>query len=114
VRIYRILQCRTIRGGIAMWSSSAAPRRTRPSPRGPKKFGLSYAAAGFKVDGEVHASEREALMYAARNPLDASHMAITFAGNDASGQGTAFGHAKRGKASGQMISDSEGFEPRRK
>jgi hypothetical protein len=48
-----------------------------------EKLGLSYSGAGFQIDGEVHASEREALVYAAANPLDASHMVITVAGNDA-------------------------------
>jgi hypothetical protein len=48
-----------------------------------EKLGLSYQGAGFKIDGDVHASEREALVYAAKNPLDASHMVITVAGNDA-------------------------------
>jgi hypothetical protein len=46
-------------------------------------IGLSYVGAGFKIDGEVHASEREALVYAAKNPLDASHMILVVAGNDA-------------------------------
>ncbi|MFY9852429.1 MAG: C45 family autoproteolytic acyltransferase/hydrolase [Terracidiphilus sp.] len=46
------------------------------------KLGFSYQGASFKVDGEVHASEREALVYASKNPLDASHMVITVAGND--------------------------------
>jgi hypothetical protein len=48
-----------------------------------EKLGLSYQGVGFKIDGDVHASEREALVYAAKNPLDASHMVITVAGNDA-------------------------------
>ena len=48
-----------------------------------EKLGLSYQGASFKIDGEVHASEREALVYAAKNPLDASHMVLTVAGNDA-------------------------------
>ncbi len=48
-----------------------------------EKLGLIYDGAGFKIDGEVHASEREALVYAAKNPLDASHMVLTVAGNDA-------------------------------
>ena len=48
-----------------------------------EKLGLSYQGAGFKIDGDVHASEREALVYAAKNPLDAAHMVITVAGNDA-------------------------------
>ena len=47
------------------------------------KLGVSYHGASFSIDGEVHASEREALVYAAKNPLDASHMVMTVAGNDA-------------------------------
>ena len=47
------------------------------------KLGLVYQGASFKIDGDVHASEREALVYAASNPLDRSHMVLTVAGNDA-------------------------------
>ncbi len=48
-----------------------------------EKLGLSSEGASFKIDGTVHASEREALVYASKNPLDASHMVLTVAGNDA-------------------------------
>jgi hypothetical protein len=48
-----------------------------------EKLGLDYQGAAFKIDGEWHASEREALLLAARNPLDASHMVLVVAGNDA-------------------------------
>jgi hypothetical protein len=48
-----------------------------------EKLGLAYDGAAFKIDGEVHASEREALVVAAKNPLDNSHMILTVAGNDA-------------------------------
>jgi Phospholipase B len=44
---------------------------------------LDYSGAEFKIDGEVHASEREALILAAENPLDAAYMVLTVAGNDA-------------------------------
>jgi hypothetical protein len=47
------------------------------------KLGVAFDGASFKLDGDVHASEREALVYAARNPLDASHMVLVAAGNDA-------------------------------
>ena len=47
------------------------------------RLGLTSRGASFRIDGETHASEREALVYAASNPLDASHMALTVAGNDA-------------------------------
>jgi hypothetical protein len=39
--------------------------------------------AAFKINGEAHASEREALILAAGNPLDAAHMGLVVAGNDA-------------------------------
>ncbi len=48
-----------------------------------ERLGLLYHGASFKINGDVHASEREALVYAASNPLDASHMVLTAAGNDA-------------------------------
>jgi hypothetical protein len=48
-----------------------------------EKLGLSYHGAGFRIDGDMHASEREALVYAGMNPLDSSHMVLTVAGNDA-------------------------------
>ncbi|HYW47633.1 MAG TPA: C45 family autoproteolytic acyltransferase/hydrolase, partial [Bryobacteraceae bacterium] len=47
------------------------------------KLGLVSEGGGFQIDGATHASEREALVFAARNPLDASHMVLTVAGNDA-------------------------------
>ena len=47
------------------------------------KLGLDYEGAAFKIDGKVHASEREALILAGRNPLDAAHMVLVVAGNDA-------------------------------
>jgi hypothetical protein len=47
------------------------------------KIGLKYDGAAFTVDGETHASEREALLWAAKNPLDSSHMVLVVAGNDA-------------------------------
>jgi hypothetical protein len=48
-----------------------------------EKLGLDYAGAAFKIDGKVHASEREGLILAAKNPLDATHMVLVVAGNDA-------------------------------
>jgi hypothetical protein len=48
-----------------------------------EKLGLSYQGAAFQMDGDMHASEREALVFAAKNPLDAAHMVMTVAGNDA-------------------------------
>jgi len=47
------------------------------------KLGLDYEGAAFKIDGKVHASEREALIIAAENPLDPTRMVLVVAGNDA-------------------------------
>jgi hypothetical protein len=47
------------------------------------RIGLDYSAAAFKIEGAVHAGEREALSLAAANPLDPSHMVLVLAGNDA-------------------------------
>ena len=47
------------------------------------KLGLDFEGAAFKIDGKVHASEREALILAAENPLDHAHMVLVVAGNDA-------------------------------
>jgi len=47
------------------------------------KIGLEYSGATFRVKGEVHASEREALVLAAENPVDSKHMVLVVAGNDA-------------------------------
>ncbi|MGA7412446.1 MAG: C45 family autoproteolytic acyltransferase/hydrolase [Bryobacteraceae bacterium] len=47
------------------------------------KLGVTFQGASFKIDGHVHASEREALVYAAKNPLDPSHLIMSVAGNDA-------------------------------
>src|SRR5215471_3298024 len=47
------------------------------------KIGLDYEGAIFKIENGSHASEREALAFAAKNPQDASHMVLVLAGNDA-------------------------------
>ncbi len=47
------------------------------------QIGLDYQAGVFRIDGETYASEREALVFAASNPLDRSHMVLVYAGNDA-------------------------------
>jgi len=47
------------------------------------QLGLDYQAAAFRIDGQVHASEREGLILAAKNPLDPAHMVLIVAGNDA-------------------------------
>jgi hypothetical protein len=48
-----------------------------------QKFGLDYTGASFRVADRVHASERDALLLAAQNPLDPAHMVLVVAGNDA-------------------------------
>ena len=45
------------------------------------KIGLDYSAAEFRVDGKTYASERNALVFAAKNPLDVSHEVLVYAGN---------------------------------
>jgi hypothetical protein len=47
------------------------------------KLGLNYQGADFKLDGQAHADERDALILAATNPLDDAHMVLVVAGNDA-------------------------------
>jgi hypothetical protein len=47
------------------------------------RLGLKYSGASFQIGGETHASEREGLVLAASNPLDARHMVLVVAGNDA-------------------------------
>jgi hypothetical protein len=48
-----------------------------------KQINLDYTAAVFTIDKQAHAGEREALTYAAKNPLDPAHMVLVLAGNDA-------------------------------
>jgi hypothetical protein len=45
------------------------------------KIGLDYQGAVFKVNGKRYASERDSLVYAATNPLNAHHMILVYAGN---------------------------------
>jgi hypothetical protein len=48
-----------------------------------KAIHLEYQGAMFTIDKQVHATEREALTLAAKNPLDPAHMVLVLAGNDA-------------------------------
>ncbi|MBS1876210.1 MAG: hypothetical protein JSU00_23555 [Acidobacteria bacterium] len=45
------------------------------------QIGLEYDGAVFRINGTDHASEYEALIYAARNPQDAHRMVLVLAGN---------------------------------
>lgn len=47
------------------------------------RLGLNYDGAVFRVDGVEHASEKEALLLAAPNPLDRGRMVLVAAGNSA-------------------------------
>ena len=47
------------------------------------RLGLDFEGASFKLGAAEYASEREALVLAARNPLDPTHMVLVIAGNDA-------------------------------
>jgi hypothetical protein len=46
------------------------------------KLGLHYDGGVLQVNSETFASERNALVMAGSNPLDAAHMVLIFAGND--------------------------------
>jgi hypothetical protein len=46
-----------------------------------KELGIAYDGAAFTRDGKTYASERNAIVVAAKNPLDASHMVLVYAGN---------------------------------
>ncbi len=47
-----------------------------------EKIGLDYHGAVFKINGQIYASERNSLVLAAKNPFDATHMVVVYAGND--------------------------------
>ncbi len=47
------------------------------------KLALDYQAGVLKLGGKAYASERNSVVYAASNPLDASHMVLVYAGNSA-------------------------------
>ena len=59
------------------------PESNSALARWSERLGLDYQGAAFKINGKVHASEREGLILAAGNPLDATRMVLVVAGNDA-------------------------------
>ena len=61
-----------------------------------ESLSLDYQGACFRVAGKAHASEREALLLAGKNPLDAAHMVLVIAGNDALRTVKASGRVGRG------------------
>jgi phospholipase B-like protein len=59
------------------------PESNSALARWAEKIGLNYPGGAFTINGKVHASEREGLIFTAQNPLDATHMVLVAAGNDA-------------------------------
>jgi len=59
------------------------PESNSALARWSEQLGLNYNGAAFTINGKAHASEREALILAAQNPLDATRMVLVVAGNDA-------------------------------
>jgi hypothetical protein len=45
------------------------------------KIGLDYPGALFRIENKAYASERNALVFTAKNPLDETHMVLIYAGN---------------------------------
>src|ERR1700722_6397808 len=50
-----------------------------------KGLALDYNEGIFRINGEAHASDRDGLAFAGKNPLDPAHMVLVVAGNDALG-----------------------------
>ena len=48
-----------------------------------EKLGLDYSDDVFRLRGTAYGSERDALLFASKNPLDSGHMVLVVAGNDA-------------------------------
>jgi hypothetical protein len=46
-----------------------------------ERLGLKYEGAVIKAGGKAYTSERNALLFAAKNPLDPAHMVLVYAGN---------------------------------
>jgi hypothetical protein len=46
-----------------------------------ERLGLDYPDAVIKIGGKFYPSERNSLVYAAKNPLDQAHMVLVYAGN---------------------------------
>ncbi|HLY18244.1 MAG TPA: hypothetical protein VKR61_13520, partial [Bryobacteraceae bacterium] len=48
-----------------------------------ERLGLDYSGNAFRIGGATRASERDALLWAGKNPLDQTRMVLVLAGNDA-------------------------------
>jgi len=77
-----------------------------------KQLGIDWDGAVFKMDSKTHSDERDALTYAAKNPLDASHMVLVVAGNDALRTVKAATAPTRFEASAYVVSTGESAAPR--
>jgi hypothetical protein len=47
------------------------------------RLGFDYGEDVFRLGGQAYGSERDALLFAGKNPLDSGHMVLVVAGNDA-------------------------------
>lgn len=47
------------------------------------QLGLDYGENVFRLHDDTYSDERDALLFAAKNPLNPSHMVLVVAGNDA-------------------------------
>ena len=80
------------------------------------RLGLEYHDDVFSLDGAAYGSERDALLFAGRNPLDQTRMVLVVAGNDALRTvklAAGFRNWKAGEY--ELVQDgktSEGFIPR--
>src|SRR5665213_499494 len=81
--------------GLAAWQS---------------RLGLDYRSAVFQLDGKTYASERDSLVFAAKNPMDAAHMVVVYAGNSPLETARAV-NAMAGEASAVALEDGKSEEP---
>ncbi len=75
------------------------------------KLGLDYSGAIFKLDGKTYASERNSLIMAAKNPMDASHMVVVYAGNSPLETARAASGIMGGDSVAQALEDGKSEEP---
>ncbi len=78
-----------------------------------KQIGLNYDGDVFKLKGEDHGSERDAMIWSATNPLDQKHMVMVAAGNSPLST-VLMSHGGLGQYQYELINDgrtiSSGFE----
>jgi hypothetical protein len=71
------------------------------------KLGLDYTGAVFKLNGKTYSSERNALVFAAKNPVDTSHMVLVYAGNSPLETARAATAADRGETPAVALEDGK-------